>query len=93
MLIDGGNIVDNYAGKAITTTRFMEDNSLSYEEAKHELKQLLGANAIAIIEADEEVLAHSDGMVSWIDENVLLVNDYSTSPDFRTAVIDELKKL
>lgn len=33
-IIDGGNIVDNYDGKIITTTRFLEDNSLQYNEGK-----------------------------------------------------------
>jgi agmatine/peptidylarginine deiminase len=91
LLIDGGNIVDNYAGKIITTTRFMEDNNLTYEEAKRQLKNLLGAKEVAIVEPDEEVLAHSDGMVSWVDENTLLINDYSDKPAFRTKVMDELK--
>jgi agmatine/peptidylarginine deiminase len=90
LLIDGGNIVDNYVGKVITTTRFMEDNNLSYEEAVEELANLLNADEVAIIEADEEVLAHSDGMVSWIDDDVLLVNDYSDDPSFRNMVMDEL---
>jgi len=91
LLLDGGNIVDNYAGKVITTTRFMDDNNLNYEEAKQELINLFNATKIAIIEPDEEVLAHSDGMVSWIDENVLLVNDYSSDPMFRNLVMDELQ--
>ena len=90
LLIDGGNIVDNYAGKIITTTRFMKDNDLSYEEAVEELADLLGATEVAILEPDEEVLAHSDGMVSWIDEDVLLVNDYSSDPAFRKLIMDEL---
>jgi agmatine/peptidylarginine deiminase len=91
LLLDGGNIVDNYAGRVITTTRFMEDNNLSYEEAKSALMELLGATEVAILEPDEEVLAHSDGMVSWVDEDVLLVNDYSEYPDFRKLVMDELR--
>ena len=91
LMIDGGNIVDDYAGRVITTTRFMEDNELSYDDAKQELKQVLGASQVAILEPDEEVLAHSDGMVSWVDENTLLVNDYSKTPSFRTAVMDELR--
>lgn len=37
LLLDGGNLVDNYAGGVITTTRFMEDNALSYAEAKEAL--------------------------------------------------------
>jgi agmatine/peptidylarginine deiminase len=90
-MIDGGNLVDDYAGRVITTTRFMEDNELSYNEAKQELKMVLGAKEVAILEPDEEVLAHSDGMVSWVDKNTLLVNDYSKTPSFRTTVMDELK--
>ena len=91
LMIDGGNLVDDYAGRVITTTRFMEDNELSYDEAKQELKTALGAREVAILEPDEEVLAHSDGMVSWVDKNTLLVNDYSKIPSFRTVVMDELK--
>lgn len=90
LLIDGGNIVDNYAGKVITTTRFMTDNKLTYTEAKEELKELLGATEVAIIEPDDEVLAHSDGMVSWVDANILLVNDYADDPAFKEKVMNEL---
>ena len=89
--IDGGNIVDNYAGKIVLTTRFMEDNNLTYEQAKRELMDLLGADEIAIIAPDEEVLAHSDGMVSWVDENTLFVNDYSSDSSFRTQLMNELQ--
>ena len=91
LMLDGGNLVDDYAGRVITTTRFMQDNELSYSEAKQELKNTLGAREVAILEPDEEVLAHSDGMVSWVDQNTLLVNDYSKTPSFRTTVMNELK--
>ncbi|QNX88180.1 agmatine deiminase family protein [Acinetobacter seifertii] len=91
LMIDGGNLVDDYAGRVITTTRFMQDNELSYNEAKQELKATLGATEVAILEPDEEVLAHSDGMVSWVDKNTLLVNDYSKNPSFRSIVMKELK--
>ncbi|MDQ9037093.1 agmatine deiminase family protein [Acinetobacter seifertii] len=91
LMIDGGNLVDDYAGRVITTTRFMQDNELSYNEAKQELKATLGATEVAILEPDEEVLAHSDGMVSWVDKNTLLVNDYSKNPSFRSIIMKELK--
>ncbi|OEK00918.1 peptidyl-arginine deiminase [Roseivirga sp. 4D4] len=92
LLIDGGNIVDNYKGRVITTTRFLEDNNLSYAEGVSRLKDLLGASEVAIITPDEEVLAHSDGMVSWVDNDTLLINDYSTNPALRTEVMNELNK-
>ena len=90
LIIDGGNIVDNYAGDYITTTRFAKDNKLSLNEAKEKLKQTLNAKSVAILEPDEEVLAHSDGMVMWLDEKTLLVNQY-TDKAFRKLVLDELK--
>lgn len=90
-LLDGGNIVDNYHGKAITTSRFLTDNNLSYEQAKEELKSLLNCNQVAIVEPDEDGLAHSDGMVMWMDSTYLLVNDYSAFPSYRDSVIDELE--
>lgn len=92
LLIDGGNIVDNYNGRVITTTRFMEDNHLSYKEAKEELIELLGAKEVAILDPDEPVLAHSDGMVSWIDDETLFVNDYSDKPAFRAKILTELRQ-
>jgi len=91
LIIDGGNIVDNYSGKYITTTRFAKDNKLSIEKAKLVLKKTLNAKEVAIIEPDEEALAHSDGMVMWLDEKTLLVNDYSKDKAFRDLVINELK--
>lgn len=90
LIIDGGNIVDNYGGKFITTTRFAKDNKLSDKEANEKLKQTLNAKEIAILEPDEEVLAHSDGMVMWLDEKTLLVNNYSGDKAFRKLVLDEL---
>lgn len=89
LIIDGGNIVDNYAGDYITTTRFAKDNKLSNTQAKEKLKQTLNAKSVAILEPDEEVLAHSDGMVMWLDEKILLVNQYSDKA-FRKLVLDEL---
>ncbi len=91
LIMDGGNIVDNYAGKYITTTRFAKDNKLTIEKAKQELKKTLNAKEVAILEPDEESLAHSDGMVMWLDEKTLLVNDYAKDKPFRDSVINELK--
>lgn len=91
LLLDGGNLVDNYVGKAVTTTRFLQDNNLTIEAGKQQLSDLLGLTEVAIVEPDEEVLAHSDGMVSWIDNDVLLVNDYSDDEAFRTSVMSELQ--
>lgn len=91
LLLDGGNIVDNYAGRVITTERFLEDNKLTKPEGVDALKQILGAKEVAIIPADEPIMAHSDGMVMFSDENTLFVNRYEGS--LRSEVIRELKSV
>ncbi|MEM7038815.1 MAG: agmatine deiminase family protein, partial [Bacteroidota bacterium] len=90
--LDGGNIVDDYDGRVITTTRFLEDNNLSYAEGVQVLKELLGATEVGIIPPDEDALAHSDGMVMWAEKNVLLVNDFSFDPQLRQGVMTELNR-
>lgn len=91
--IDGGNVVDNYAGRVVVTTRFLEDNDLEYDEGKDVLKELLRAFEVAIVEADDDVLAHADGMVAWLDDDVLAVNDYSKmDEEFHNLVMDELER-
>lgn len=93
LLLDGGNIVDDYNGRVITTTHFLKDNNLSYTQWKKKLNDILWAKQVAIIESDDEILGHSDGMVSWIDDNVLAVNDYSnTDPELHRNVIAELEE-
>ena len=91
LLLDGGNLVDNYKGKVIVTDRFLTDNNLSEADGFASLKNLLGATEVAIIPADDEILAHSDGMVMWVDDETLLVNDYSTDVAFRTSVMAKLQ--
>ncbi|MGK0231975.1 MAG: agmatine/peptidylarginine deiminase [Patescibacteria group bacterium] len=92
-LLDGGNVVDNYEGRAVVTTRFLDDNYLTYDEGKKVLKELLHLDEVAIIIPDEDVLSHSDGMVMWIDSDTLLVNDYSEFGDeFRSEVLIELRE-
>ena len=93
LLIDGGNVVDNYAGRIISGERFLEDNRLNRPAGKRVLGKLLGAQEVAIIPPDEEVLAHADGMVMWLDTNTLLVNDYTAANDkYHQSVLSELKE-
>lgn len=89
-ILDGGNVVDNHQDKAIVTDRFLEDNNLTKAEAKIQLKNLLDVSQIAIIPTDDpEGLAHADGMVMFIDDNVIVLNKYDEP--FRSEIIGELE--
>ncbi|MEG3617861.1 agmatine deiminase family protein [Magnetovibrio sp. PR-2] len=89
-ILDGGNIVDNSAGRVITTTRFLKDNGLTKSQGIAVLKDLLNATQVAVLPPDHDWLAHSDGMVMFVEENTLFVNRYDEP--FRTEVLDELHR-
>jgi len=92
LINDGGNFVDDYAGRVVVSRKFLKDNKLTEQQARREISKLTGARQVAFIEADEQGgLEHADGVVSFVDENVLLMNDYSEDPDYRDELIGDLK--
>ena len=92
IILEGGNVVDNEAGtRAIVTDRILEDNpSLTKEDAKNTLKQLLGVNEITIIPVpSDDTTGHADGMVMWpMNDKILLLK---TDEPMHTAIVTELK--
>ena len=74
--LDGGNFVC-YNGKAIITSRIFKENP-NYLEQKltDKIKNLLKLNKIIIIEEEYDTYGHSDGMVRFVDDNTVLINEY-----------------
>ena len=90
---DGGNIVDNYYGKVVMSTKFLKDNTLSAYRARRHLKKLMDVSHIAFIEADElGGLEHADGVVAFIDEHTLLINSYPNDPEYSKYLKETLSK-
>ena len=93
LLNDGGNWVYDGAGHAVVSTKFLADNNMSEDEARAALHLATGVSAIAFIEADEQGgLEHADGVVSFIDDGVLLVNAYDDDPDYAWQLHADLKR-
>ena len=91
-LNDGGNFVDDYAGRAVLSRKFLRDNALNEAEAREILRDSFGLIEIAFIEADEQGgLEHSDGVVAFIDANTLVVNAYPEDPDYAATLIADLR--
>ncbi|MCP4198526.1 MAG: agmatine deiminase family protein [Proteobacteria bacterium] len=91
LVIDGGNFVHNGADKAVFTERVFSDNpGMSSQEIEAALKAALGLSEIAFIpEEAGDTTGHSDGMVMWVSEEKLLVNEYDEP--FRTRVLTALE--
>lgn len=93
LLNDGGNWVFDGAGNAVVSTKFLADNNLTEDDARAALRQVTGATHIAFIEADEQGgLEHADGVVSFIDEGVLLVNAYADDPAYEAQLLADLRR-
>lgn len=76
--IDGGNIVCN-SKYAILTDKAFKENGIEKSKKNEfisDLEEVLQAEVIIIPEQPYDVIGHSDGMVRFIDDTTLLVNDY-----------------
>ena len=94
LIIDGGNFI-RLADKAIMTDKIFKENpSKTKAEIIEAIKQKCALNELIIIPKQPyDMLGHSDGMVRWIDENSVLVNDFSNeSKSFNDRLVRALKK-
>lgn len=93
LLNDGGNFVDDYAGNAVVSRKFLRDNGLTEKTARNQLKKLTGVENIAFIDSDEQGgLEHADGVVAFVDTNVLIMNTYEGDPDYAQKLRDDLTR-
>lgn len=77
IIIDGGNVT-RWTNKVIMTDRVFKDNP-SYERKQliRELHELLQVDNLYFVpEQPSDFTGHSDGMVRFIDEQSVIINDY-----------------
>lgn len=77
IIIDGGNVT-RWTNKVIMTDRVFKDNS-TYERKQliNKLYELLQVDKIYFVpEQPGDFTGHSDGMVRFVDEHTVIINDY-----------------
>lgn len=92
--IDGGNIV-GYGRKAVLTDKiFSENKHLNRKHIEQELKELLLLDEIIILPRQPyDYIGHADGMVRFLNDETVLINDYSReSQTFQKALYRALDK-
>jgi len=76
LVVDGGNVVENGKDKAIVSKRVLRENlGMSPAEVKHKLEEALDRQ-VALVPDPDDKTGHSDGFVSFIEENSLLLGDF-----------------
>lgn len=84
---DGGNVVDNHFGKAILSERFFENSNLSNIKPRQKLIESLekSINASVLFIPDPgDTTGHADGVVSFIENDTLLIADYSNGASYNS---------
>ena len=91
LVIDGGNVI-MCGDKVIMTDKiFHENSSLSKEEVIAEIERAFSAKLVVIPWDKEEEFGHADGMVRYVSDNHVLINQYKDiDPEFRQKLIDAL---
>ena len=77
IIIDGGNVT-RWTNKVIMTDRVFKDNpTFERKQLIRELYELLQVDKIYFVpEQPGDFTGHSDGMVRFVDENTVIINDY-----------------
>ena len=76
LILDGGNVVRSPDGtRVIMTSCSWVDNNFTLE-ATHPLCELLQARIVWISPEPGDELGHADGIVSWVDDHTVFLNDY-----------------
>ena len=92
LLNDGGNFVDDYAGRVVASRKFLRDNGLTEEAGRARILSATGTTHVAFIEADEQGgLEHADGVVAFIAPNVLVINSYPEDPVYAAGLRADLE--
>lgn len=93
--IDGGNVVYDFNGNAIMTDRFISENKQfkDKESARSAVSNALGFSNVVIISqygnVNEDTTGHSDGMVSFIDDNTVAYGQLDEP--HQSQMVNELK--
>ncbi len=82
LILDGGNVVKG-KGKAIITDKVFTDNRYQMKDSEilDELERLLGVEVIIIPALKEDKTGHADGMIRFINENTVLINELGFEGD------------
>ncbi len=81
--VDGGNVVRSSNRVIMCNKVFDENNHLSDKEVKSELIARLGVKEIIFLPWDKkrDFTGHADGMVRFLDDNTVFVNDMTKPED------------
>ncbi len=91
--VDGGNVIRSSNKVLMTEKVFKENKHLSKMEVIKQLKEAFEIENLFFVPYEkDDIIGHIDGMVRFIDDNTVLINDYSfDKSDFPKALKTSLR--
>jgi agmatine deiminase len=77
VILDGGNIVASRTKVILTDKVYAENPAIERPRLRSRLEELFNADCIFIPKEPFDPIGHADGMVRFVAENHVLMNDYS----------------
>lgn len=93
ILLDGGNVI-RCADKVIITERvFAENPAVEQHEVMKELRKLFEVDKLYTVpEYPDDFTGHADGLLRFLDEHTVLINDFIEEKEFSIAFEKVVKK-
>ena len=93
LVLDGGNVVASRSKVILTEKIYTENPSIERPKLRTRLEEVFQAECIFIPKEPYDPVGHSDGVVRFVAENRVLVNDYSgVDPAYGTRLRNVLEK-
>jgi len=93
IVLDGGNVVASRTKVILTDKIYKENPTITRSKLRQRLEELFQADCIIIPKEPGDEVGHSDGVVRFVAEDRVLVNDYSgVDPGYGARLRDLLEK-
>ncbi len=93
IVLDGGNVVASRTRVILTDKIYRENPSVERPRLRKRLEELFQAECIFIPKEPYDAVGHADGVVRFVSEQRVLVNDYSgVDPGYGARVWNLLEK-
>lgn len=92
--LDGGNIVTSGTKAVLTDKIYKENPEQTRADLRNDLQRLLQVEQIIMVPKEPfDPFGHTDSMVRFIDQNSVLVNDYSkVDREFGQRLVESLRR-
>ena len=93
IVLDGGNVVASRTKVILTDKVYKENPKIERPQLRERLEQIFESKCIFIPKQAGDDVGHSDGVVRFVSENRVLINEYSTAdPAYGTKLRTLLEK-